>query len=108
MPLAKDQNVSPPSLPPPHLRRPFLLFKGRDVHRHAFLLGDEGGQVQREAVGVVQQPRRVTCAERVKKMKTKQWCSKTRRVKQQRVQIRSANYIFQHRSHPGWSCCLPD
>lgn len=38
-----------------------LLLKGSSVHSQAFFLCDEGGQVQREAVRVVQQPCCVTC-----------------------------------------------
>lgn len=61
--LAKfKQSVTfpPPFLPPPHLCCLLFLFKCSQVHGHAFLLCDEGGQVQREAVCVIQQPCRVT------------------------------------------------
>lgn len=61
--LAKfKQSVTfPPTfLPPPHLCCLLFLFKCSQVHGHAFLLCDEGGQVQREAVCVIQQPCRVT------------------------------------------------
>lgn len=44
----------------PHLCCLLLLFKGSHVHSHSLLLGDEGGQVQRETVCVIQQPCSVT------------------------------------------------
>lgn len=51
-------------LPAPHLGCLLLLFEGSHVHSQAFLLSDEGGQVQREAVCVIQQPCCVTWTHR--------------------------------------------
>lgn len=48
------------SLPSLYLCSFLLLLEGRDVYSQAFFLCDEGGQVQWEAVRVVQQPCGVT------------------------------------------------
>lgn len=55
-----------------HLCCLLLLFKGSPVHGHSFLLCDEGSQVQREAVCVIQQPCCITWIHRQQE-KTVAW-----------------------------------